>query len=125
VRICHRQRGDEVDMGVRVRFVFVEPQMDHVGAVGQQLRSRLGRGRDSRLERDRCHDVAAAAMIRQGTRSPYLWSRSRDLIAQSYLIVRPTEFSQASIISDPNARLLPIVYSLASSCEETHISTSL
>lgn len=28
-RIRHGQRGDEIDMGVGVRFVFVEPQVDH------------------------------------------------------------------------------------------------
>ena len=28
-RIRHRQRGDEIDVGVGVRFGFIEPQMDH------------------------------------------------------------------------------------------------
>jgi hypothetical protein len=30
VRINHGERGDEINMGIRVRFVFVEPQMNHV-----------------------------------------------------------------------------------------------
>jgi hypothetical protein len=26
----HGERGNKINMGIRVRFIFVEPQMDHM-----------------------------------------------------------------------------------------------
>lgn len=53
--VRHGQRGDEIDMGVGVRLVLVEPQMDHrVGCsrIKDASMAALSAGRDLGLEEE-------------------------------------------------------------------------
>ena len=129
-RIRRRQRGDEIDMGVGVRFAFVESQMDHGWGCSGSRRAHSRLVRDSGLERkmsrrDRDETRVLLNYCSGGAETRFSASFGLPLSPESYLIAFPHRFLTSksyTIISDPNARLPPIVYSLARSCEGEDIT---
>ena len=63
-RISQGERGNKINMGVRVRFVFVEPQMDHVWV---QSRTRRVKARSARAK----ESVATNAVVAEPSRDTF------------------------------------------------------
>jgi hypothetical protein len=103
-RINHGERGNKINMGIRVRFIFVEPQVDHMYVRGrsrrvERLRSSAGEGLGGRFG-----GWSETAGAKQGPDS--CGADRRTLFRISYLIAL-TQFSPShpTIISDRNAHL--------------------
>ena len=110
-RINHGERGNKINMGIRVRFIFVEPQVDHMFGVDQDAL----KGCALRLVKDSVEDSVAGAKQLERNRDP--------TVAEPTHVV-PYILSNRShpVLTQPShhhfrpQRPSPTVYNLARSC---------